>query len=63
VVKRKWTELPLPSEFILQLVEVLNDPNDSVERLITDIMEKSNKILDNWKKRKQSVVVRTGNER
>ncbi len=34
VVRRKWMELPVPSEVILRLKELSSDPNDEVEEIL-----------------------------
>jgi hypothetical protein len=36
ITRRKWTELPVPSEVILRLEEMSQDPNDGVEYILND---------------------------
>jgi hypothetical protein len=34
ITRRKWTELPVPSEVVLKLEELSSDPNDEIERIL-----------------------------
>ncbi len=44
IVRRKWTELPVPSDVILRLEELSNDPNDEVEEIISNDEEGEEEI-------------------
>jgi hypothetical protein len=36
IIRQKWTELPVPSEVILRLEELSNDPNDSIQEMLME---------------------------
>jgi hypothetical protein len=36
IIRRKWTELPVPSEVILRLKEMAMDPNDDITMILLE---------------------------